>query len=83
MDNKIIANAIKIERERRKITIREFAAKTGLKESTIVRFEKGENSPLLSNLIKMLDVLGMQLFVVKKSERNTQLMELLLTEFTS
>lgn len=54
-----IACRIKAEREKKGLTQRDLAEKTGLTQTTILRLEKGKNSNL-ETLIKVAQAMGLK-----------------------
>ena len=59
-----IINAIIEARKNNKITQRDLAKKTGIKQPVIARIEKYVNSPQISTLIKLLYPMGYTLRIV-------------------
>lgn len=55
-------------RKNNKLTQRELSKKTGIKQPTIARIERGINSPQTSTLIKLLYPLGYTIKVVPLDE---------------
>ena len=55
-------------RQKQHISQRELEAKSGVKRSTIARFETGATSPTVATLIKILRPLGLTLDVVRIPE---------------
>lgn len=53
-------------REERGYTLRELAEKTGVNYPNISRIERGETSPSVSTLEKLLDGLGAHIEIVKR-----------------
>ncbi len=49
---------------------KELAELTGLKQPAIARIEKGENSPQLNTLLKLVDSLDLEFLLVPKSKTN-------------
>ena len=56
-------------RKKKNITQEELSKKSGLKQSTIARVEKGKHSPTANTLIRMLHPMGYTLKVVPISNK--------------
>ena len=65
----LICKYIKIRYESN-ISQRELASRIGIAQSTIARMEKNMHSMSIGNFIKLLDVLGYKLEIVKKEDKN-------------
>ena len=65
----LICEYIKIRYESN-ISQRELASRIGIAQSTIARMEKNMHSMSIGNFIKLLDVLGYKLEIVKKEDKN-------------
>lgn len=59
-------------RKHKNITQEELSKKSGLKQSTIARVEKGKHSPTTSTLIRMLHPMGYTLKVVPISYKKNK-----------
>lgn len=58
----LMAELIKARKEKR-LTQKELGELCGLPQSTIARIEKGENSPSIATVIKVLFALGKRLYI--------------------
>lgn len=63
----LICKYIKIRYESN-ISQRELASRIGIAQSTIARMEKNMHSMSIGNFVKLLDVLGYKLEIIKKEE---------------
>jgi len=55
------AERLLIERAKRRITIKQLAAKSGVNEHTISAIERGKSKPHAITLVKLADALGVEL----------------------
>lgn len=67
----LICKYIKIRYESN-MSQRELASKIKIAQSTIARMEKNMHSMSIGNFIKLLDVLGYKLEIIKKENKNEQ-----------
>ncbi len=65
----LICEYIKIRHES-KMSQKDLAQKIGIAQSTIARMEKNIHSMSISNFTKLLSVLGYELKISKKEEKN-------------
>lgn len=68
MTRKMIGQKIRNMRKAAKITQQEMAEKLDIGVKTVVNVEKGRNNVIFSTIKEMLDVFGMTLTIVPKSE---------------
>jgi transcriptional regulator with XRE-family HTH domain len=61
-------NVIRVERERRSLSVREVSNAAGLSASTTSRIERGLIDPSLSTMERILAAIGMRLVIVPSDE---------------
>lgn len=65
MNHKEIIDAIKAERAKQGISLRELEQRSGLSKSTINTFEMGVRNPRLDIVLKICDELGLKIEITK------------------
>lgn len=68
MTNSAIGNSIKLRRKYLKVTQSQLADLSGLSINTLYKLERGQANPTIDTLIKICEILGMemQIEVVRK-----------------
>jgi len=62
-----IADAILLNRQKKKMTRKELSEKSGIPQNFICNYEKGVSVPRTKKLMKIMDVLDMEVIYVDKS----------------